>query len=109
MATHQAQLTNAVNMDTGYVSLLTETEKRDVLSWTRAALGKAVKFVAGAYIENQEGDVVSLYRQQLESIVSFGACPYFFRPQDCTANRQEKKWRHIKRSARVMRRSLHLN
>ena len=60
MATHQAQLTNAVNMDTGYVSLLTETEKRDVLSWTRAALGKAVKFVTGAYIENQEGDVVSL-------------------------------------------------
>jgi dihydrodipicolinate synthase/N-acetylneuraminate lyase len=78
VATHQAQLTNAVNMDTGYVNLLTETEKCDVLSWTRAALGKAVKFVAGAYIENQEGDVVSLYRQQLDSIVSFGALPILF-------------------------------
>jgi dihydrodipicolinate synthase/N-acetylneuraminate lyase len=78
LATHRAQLINAVNMDTGYVNLLRETEKLDVLSWTREALGKGVKFVAGAYIENQEGDVVSLYRQQLDIIVSFGALPILF-------------------------------
>lgn len=78
VATHRSQLVNAVNMDTGYVNLLTETEKHDVLSWTRDALGKSVQFVAGAYIENQEGDVVSLYRQQLDTIVSFGALPILF-------------------------------
>jgi len=78
VATHQAQLVNAVNMDTGYVNLLTEIEKHDVLSWTREALGNRVPFVAGAYIENQVGDVVTLYRRQLETIVSFGALPILF-------------------------------
>ena len=78
LATHQVQLMNAVNMDTGYVNLLTEKEKLDVLRWTRDALGKDVMFVAGAYIETQEGDVVTLYRQQLDTIVEFGALPILF-------------------------------
>ena len=33
---------NAVNMDTGYVNYLSESEKRDVLRWTAEALGKNV-------------------------------------------------------------------
>ncbi len=78
IATHRFHLMNAVNMDTGYVNFLTETEKRDVLGWTRDALGKDVMFVAGAYIENQEGDVVTLYRRQLDIIVGFGALPILF-------------------------------
>jgi len=78
VSTHGVHLTNAVNMDTGYVNFLTETEKRNVLGWTRDALGKDVMFVAGAYIENQEGDVVTLYRQQLDVIVGFGALPIVF-------------------------------
>jgi len=78
LVTHRAQLMNAVNMDTGYVNLLTEKEKLDVLRWTRDALGKNVMFVAGAFIENQEGDVVALYRQQLDTIVGFGALPILF-------------------------------
>ncbi len=41
IATHQAGLMNAVNMDTGYVNYLSESEKRDVLRWTAEALGKA--------------------------------------------------------------------
>src|SRR5262249_14534111 len=65
VATHRAGLMNAVNMDTGYVNFLSDSEKRDVLRWTREALGKHVPFVAGAYIENDEGDdVVALYRHQ---------------------------------------------
>ena len=55
VATQRAGLENAVNMDTGYVNFLSETEKRNVLHWTREALGKDVPFVAGAYIEGQEG------------------------------------------------------
>src|SRR5215472_4524644 len=60
-ATQLAGLTNAVNMDTGYVNYLSESEKKDVLRWTREALGMGVPFVAGAYIEGQTGDVVELY------------------------------------------------
>src|SRR5260370_11526559 len=40
ISTHQVHLINAVNMDTGYVNLLTETEKHDILCWTRDALGE---------------------------------------------------------------------
>lgn len=74
----RAGLMNAVNMDTGYVNYLSEPEKLEVLRWTREALGKGAPFVAGAYIEPLEGDVVSLYRQQLDRIVSVGAIPILF-------------------------------
>ena len=77
-ATHAAGLINAVNMDTGYVNYLSEAQKNNVLEWTRAALGKNVPFVAGAYIENLEGDVVTLYRRQLDSIVAMGGIPILF-------------------------------
>ena len=36
-ATHAAGLVNAVKMDTGYVNLLAEEVKLDVLRWTREA------------------------------------------------------------------------
>src|SRR5438270_2378754 len=78
VATHRAGLMNAVNMDTGYVNYLTDTEKQDVLRWTREALGKDVPFVAGAYIEDRAGEIVALYRQQIDSIVSFGGIPILF-------------------------------
>ena len=78
VATHRAGLMNAVNMDTGYVNYLSEAEKQDVLRWTREALGKDVPFVAGAYIEGLEGESVTLYRRQIDSIISFGATPILF-------------------------------
>jgi 4-hydroxy-tetrahydrodipicolinate synthase len=78
VATHRAGLMNAVNMDTGYVNYLTDAEKQDVLRWTRDALGKDVSFVAGVYIEDRVGDIVSLYRQQADSIVSCGGIPILF-------------------------------
>jgi dihydrodipicolinate synthase/N-acetylneuraminate lyase len=77
-ATHRAGLMNAVNMDTGYVNFLNESEKRDVLSWTHDALGKNVPFVAGAYVEGQDGDLIHLYRHELDIITSFGAIPIIF-------------------------------
>ena len=78
VATQRAGLENAVNMDTGYVNFLSETEKRNVLHWTREALGKDVPFVAGAYIEGQEGRVAELYRKQVDVIVGFGGTPILF-------------------------------
>jgi dihydrodipicolinate synthase/N-acetylneuraminate lyase len=78
VATHGAGLMNAVNMDTGYVNYLSEAEKLEVLGLTREALGKDVPFVAGAYIEGRDGDVVSLYRQQMDAIAKLGGIPILF-------------------------------
>ncbi len=78
LATHRVGLMNAVNMDTGYVNYLSQTEKQEVLRWTREALGKDVPFVAGAYIEGQAGEVVALYRKQMDCIVSLGGIPILF-------------------------------
>lgn len=77
-ATHRAGLTNAVNMDTGYTNYLIDAEKIDVLRWTRDALGDGVPFVAGAYIEGQSGEIVDLYRKQIEPIVRAGGIPILF-------------------------------
>lgn len=77
-ATHRAGLMNAVNMDTGYVNYLTDAEKLEVLRWTREALGGGIPFVAGAYIEGQSGDVVDLYRKQIEPIARSGGIPILF-------------------------------
>jgi 4-hydroxy-tetrahydrodipicolinate synthase len=82
VATQRAGLMNAVNMDTGYVNYLNDSQKEDVLRWTREALGAGVAFVAGAYIEGQSengpGDVVALYRREMERIVAFGGIPILF-------------------------------
>jgi 4-hydroxy-tetrahydrodipicolinate synthase len=78
VATHYAGLMSAVNMDTGYVNYLSDSEKQDVLRWAREALGQNVPFVAGAYIENRAGDVVNLYREQIDAIVGFGGIPILF-------------------------------
>lgn len=86
VATQRAGLMNAVNMDTGYVNYLNETEKLDVLRWTRDALGKDAPFVAGACIEGLAGEIVSLYREQMDIIVEMGGIPILFQ----TARQQGK-------------------
>jgi len=78
VATHRAGLMNAVNMDTGYVNYLSDAEKLEVLGWTREALGDGVPFVAGAYIEGRDGDVVGLYRKQMDATVKVGGIPILF-------------------------------
>ena len=76
--TQLAGLMNAVNMDTGYVNYLTDAEKNDVLRWTREALGKDAPFVAGAFIEGQDGDIVALYRREMDRILAHGGIPILF-------------------------------
>jgi len=77
-ATQRAGLKNAVNMDTGYVNYLGEEERRQILKWTREALGEGAPFVAGAYIEGGDGDIVSLYRREMDWIAEVGATPIIF-------------------------------
>ena len=95
VATQRAGLMNAVNMDTGYVNYLSDAEKCDVLRWTREALGAGVAFVAGAYIEGQSsdrtGDVVALYRREMERIAEFGGIPILFQTARLHGNSAEEK------------------
>jgi 4-hydroxy-tetrahydrodipicolinate synthase len=76
--THSAGLVNAVNMDTGYVNYLSDEEQREVLEWTRAALPPNTKFIAGAYIERLDGDVIALYRRKMDQIIEHGGTPIIF-------------------------------
>src|SRR6266850_6745817 len=91
VATERAGLMNAVNMDTGYVNYLGDAEKLEVLRWTREALGDGVAFVAGAYIEGQSGDVVSLYRREMERIAEFGGVPILFQTARLHGKSAEEK------------------
>src|SRR4030095_3618487 len=77
LATQRAGLMNAVNMDTGYVNYLSDAEKSAVLGWSREALGKE-PLVAGAYIEGQDGDVVQLYRREMDRLLAAGGTPHPF-------------------------------
>lgn len=77
-ATRDAGLTCAVNMDTGYVNLLSAEEKTRVLGLTRDALGRESRFMAGAYIDREEGDTVALYRREIAQIRDFGGTPVLF-------------------------------
>ena len=65
-------------MDTGYVNYLSDVEQQEVLRWIRKALGNDVSFVAGAYIEDRDGEVVALYRRRMDLIVKFGGVPILF-------------------------------
>jgi dihydrodipicolinate synthase/N-acetylneuraminate lyase len=78
VTTHRVGLLNAVNMDTGYINFLSATQRREVLGWTREALGGNIPFVAGAYIENDPGDAVPLYREQMDAIADIGGIPIMF-------------------------------
>jgi dihydrodipicolinate synthase/N-acetylneuraminate lyase len=78
VATQRAGLMNAVNMDTGYVNYLSDSEKQDVLRWTQEALGRDVPFVAGAYVEGQDGEIIALYRREIDRIVALGGIPILF-------------------------------
>ena len=100
VATRQAGLMNAVNMDTGYVNYLGDAEKCDVLRWTREALAGETPigrlafpgaFVAGAYIEGQVGDVVALYRREMERIAEFGGVPILFQTARLHGKSPEEK------------------
>jgi hypothetical protein len=75
--TWAAGLTPAVNMDTGYVNLLSAAERARVLDET-SGLAVGRRFVAGAFIEGETGDPVALYRREIEAIRSHGGLPIIF-------------------------------
>ena len=90
-STHGTGLINAVNMDTGYVGYLTEEQRRMVLRWSREALGSGNEFIAGAYIEGQDGDIISLYRREIDQIVAHGGTPIIFQTTRLHAKEPREK------------------
>jgi dihydrodipicolinate synthase/N-acetylneuraminate lyase len=75
--TWSAGLTPAVNMDTGYVNLLTPAERERALSET-GEVSRARGFVAGAFIEGEQGDPVSTYVRAVKQIRARGGTPILF-------------------------------
>lgn len=87
--TAAAGLTPAVNMDTGYVHLLADAERAEVLRVTAQTLNGR-PFVAGAFIEGQtdagrSADVVARYLQDAERIREHGGTPILFQCSALTA------------------------
>lgn len=77
--TAEAGLTPAVNMDTGYVNLIDDATRREVLSHTRETLGQS-PFVAGAFVSDRSGAKFDAdgYLRQIDMIQEFGATPVIF-------------------------------
>ncbi len=76
--TVEAGITPAVNMDTGYVQLLSDDQKRDVLALAAVIAGN--DFVAGAYVPDAPGASFDLggYLAACEAIASAGGTPVIF-------------------------------
>lgn len=77
--TAEAGLTPAVNMDTGYVNLLDEPTRREVLQATADEL-QGGPFVAGAFVADTPGSAfdLALYAEPIEAITAAGGTPVIF-------------------------------
>ncbi len=76
--TTAAGLGCAVNMDTGYANYLEPAERKLILELTRETIAGRRDFISGAFVEGLEGDLVSLYRDQMDEIVAYGGTPILF-------------------------------
>jgi len=82
--TAKAGLVPAVNMDTGYVHLLTPAQRADVLGVVHEVMaGKP--FVAGVYVEDGQGPLVARYRCEIEAIEAAGGTPILFQCSELRA------------------------
>lgn len=79
LRTADAGLTPAVNMDTGYVNLLSDEQRVAVLDRTRSVLGNR-PFVAGAFVNDRPGDQFNgdAYKRQIDAIQRRGGTPVTF-------------------------------
>jgi len=83
--TTQAGLIPAVNMDTGYVNLLDDATREQVLAHTSETLSGG-EFVAGAFVSDQPGDAwdADAYRSQIALIQTYGGTPIIFQSYGLT-------------------------
>ncbi len=86
-----AGLTPAVNMDTGYVNLLDDGTRREVLTRTqRIAAGR--NFVAGAFVADHPGAAFNhvAYARQIDLIQQAGGTPVIFQSFGLTGQPSEQ-------------------
>ncbi len=83
--TAEAGITPAVNMDTGYVHLIDQATRIEVLRQTQATLNGGA-FVAGAFVGDQPGDGwnAAAYLNQVELIQQYGGTPIIFQSYGLT-------------------------
>jgi dihydrodipicolinate synthase/N-acetylneuraminate lyase len=97
--TVEAGLIPAVNMDTGYVNLLDEATRSQVLKLTVLAISTvrkekphlAITFIAGAFIGDAPGDAFDLkaYEREIETIRFYGGTPVIFQSYGLTSQSPE--------------------
>lgn len=79
--TIEAGLTPAVNMDTGYVHLLSESQQDQILQLAaQATRDNETGFIAGSFVGDQPGAAFDLdaYRRRIDAIENFGGTPIIF-------------------------------
>jgi dihydrodipicolinate synthase/N-acetylneuraminate lyase len=83
--TAEAGLVPAVNMDTGYVNLLGDDTRRQVLARTHEVLAGG-PFVAGAFVADRPGSPFDrdAYLRQVEPICALGGTPVLFQSYGLT-------------------------
>jgi len=87
----------AINMDTGFANLLKLSERLEILRLvSQLASGRA--FVAGAFIEDLPGDMISNYQAQVTEIRSLGGTPIVFQ---CTQLIQQSEDQIVKTYAQI--------
>ena len=75
--TWKAGLTPAVNMDTGYANLLSPQQRNEVLLLV-SQISSERPFVAGAFVEDLQGEVIRNYIDQCVLIQESGGTPILF-------------------------------
>lgn len=89
--TAAANITPAVNMDTGYANLLDDETREEVLARTQDMLAGG-EFCAGAYVPSQPGDSWNpeAYHRQIELIQEYGGTPIIFQSFGLTSQTPEQ-------------------
>jgi dihydrodipicolinate synthase/N-acetylneuraminate lyase len=89
--TAQAGITPAVNMDTGYVNLLDDQQRREVLARTQETLAGG-PFVAGAFVADEPGAAWNpdAYQSQVELVQQYGGMPVIFQTYGLTGQSVEQ-------------------
>jgi len=80
-----AGLIPAVNMDTGYINLLDDATRAEVLKRTQSIVSGSM-YVAGAFVADSEGDAfdLSAYCARMEEIERCGGTPVIFQSYGLT-------------------------
>lgn len=88
--TLRAGLTPAVNMDTGYINLLDNTTRIQVLNRTQAICSTR-QFVAGAFVADAEGAAFDFdgYAKRIEEICAHSGTPVLFQSYGLTGQADE--------------------